>query len=61
MSEQRATERTSPRPESLQSGSPYPGRPELLWRHLVGEQLREIRRSRGETLRHVAKRADVSP
>jgi len=36
-------------------------RRERLWRELVGEQLREIRTDRGETLRTVAKRADVSP
>jgi len=36
-------------------------RPERLWRHLVGEQLRGIRSSRGESLREVAKRARVSP
>jgi transcriptional regulator with XRE-family HTH domain len=34
---------------------------ERLWRELVGEQLREIRQDRGETLRTVAGRADVSP
>ena len=40
-----------------------PKRPrrERLWRELVGEQLRGIRGSRGETLRDVAKRAGVSP
>jgi len=38
-----------------------PRRRERLWRELVGEQLREIRTDRGETLRTVAKRADVSP
>ena len=35
--------------------------PEGLWRHLVGEQLRDIRQERGETLRTVASRASVSP
>jgi len=38
-----------------------PRRTELLWRELVGDQLREIRQSRGETLRDVAKSARVSP
>jgi len=38
-----------------------PRRTELLWRELVGDQLREIRQSRGETLRDVAKTARVSP
>ena len=32
-----------------------------LWRHLVGERLRELRHSRGETLQTVARRASVSP
>jgi len=36
-------------------------RSERLWRHLVGEQLREIRLARGETLRGVGSRAGVSP
>ena len=35
--------------------------PEPLWRVLVGEQLRETRLSRGDTLRGVARRASVSP
>jgi len=35
-------------------------RTEPLWRELVGEQLRELRRERGETLRAVVKRAGVS-
>jgi transcriptional regulator with XRE-family HTH domain len=35
--------------------------PERLWRDVVGEQLRGIRRSRGETLQSVAERARVSP
>ena len=34
---------------------------ERLWRHLVGEQLRDIRQERGESLRAVAGRARVSP
>ena len=36
-------------------------RTEKLWRHLVGEQLREIRLARGDTLRGVGTRAGVSP
>ena len=40
---------------------PTPRPRERLWRELVGEQLREIRHDRGETLRAVARRADVSP
>jgi len=35
-------------------------RTEKLWRELVGEQLRERRLERGETLREVVKRAGVS-
>lgn len=34
---------------------------EPLWREVAGEQLRDIRRSRGETLQQVAWRARVSP
>lgn len=34
---------------------------EPLWRHLVGERLRELRHARGETLQRVARRASVSP
>ncbi|WP_411699643.1 helix-turn-helix domain-containing protein [Conyzicola sp.] len=34
---------------------------EPLWRELLGEQLREIRLARGETLRGVASKARVSP
>ena len=34
---------------------------EPLWRHLVGDELRTLRRARGETLGAVAKRARVSP
>jgi hypothetical protein len=34
---------------------------EPLWRELLGEQLREIRLARGETLRGVAGEARVSP
>ncbi len=34
---------------------------EPLWRHLVGEQLRNIRHSREETLRDVSRKAGVSP
>ena len=34
---------------------------EPLWRELLGEQLREIRLARGETLRGVAGKARVSP
>lgn len=36
-------------------------RTERLWRDVVGEQLREIRGARGESLRTVAMRAGVSP
>jgi len=39
---------------------PETARPERLWRELVGEELKEIRRSRRETLQVVAQRARVS-
>jgi len=35
--------------------------PELLWRDVVGEQLRKRRRHRGDTLQQVARWAGVSP
>lgn len=36
-------------------------RPEPLWRHLLGEQLRRRRHERDETLTNTADRAGVSP
>jgi len=35
--------------------------PEPLWRHLLGDELRGIRRDRGRTLTETARRAGVSP
>ncbi|WP_123311300.1 helix-turn-helix domain-containing protein [Curtobacterium sp. JUb34] len=35
--------------------------PEPLWRDVVGQELRGRRRSRGDTLHDVARRAGVSP
>jgi transcriptional regulator with XRE-family HTH domain len=43
------------------STDPRPARKEPLWGQLVGEQLRDIRHARGETLFEVAHRAGVSP
>ncbi|WP_345752786.1 helix-turn-helix domain-containing protein [Microbacterium rhizophilus] len=37
-----------------------PSDPDPLWRHLVGERLRRLRRERGETLADVARRAGIS-
>jgi transcriptional regulator with XRE-family HTH domain len=37
-----------------------PARPEPLWRDLLGEHLRETRQQRGDTLRSVARRANLS-
>ena len=36
-------------------------RPERLWREVVGDELRAVRQTRGESLRRVATRARVSP
>ncbi|WP_084361222.1 helix-turn-helix domain-containing protein [Herbiconiux solani] len=36
-------------------------RPERLWREVVGDELRTVRQTRGESLRRVATRARVSP
>ena len=41
--------------------TPTEPRRESLWRELVGDQLRDIRQARGETLRDVASVARVSP
>lgn len=38
-----------------------PPPPEPLWRDVLGERLRTVRRERGETLTDVAGRAGVSP
>ncbi|MCW2752089.1 MAG: putative transcriptional regulator [Aeromicrobium sp.] len=35
--------------------------PEPLWREVLGERLRALRRSRGETLTETAERAGISP
>jgi pimeloyl-ACP methyl ester carboxylesterase len=43
------------------AGAARPAAREPLWRELLGEQLREIRLARGETLRGVAGKARVSP
>ena len=54
--------RDSPETEVLTvTRVPTGNRREPLWRHLVGEQLRALRKSRGETLGAVAGRARVSP
>jgi len=47
--------------ESHVEPDPAPARPERLWRQLVGEELREVRQTRGATLREVAGKARVSP
>lgn len=60
MSQPRRDEPADPR-TTLGPDAPRAGRPERLWREVVGEQLRAIRRSRGETLKLVATRAGVSP
>lgn len=38
-----------------------PRRPEPLWRHLLGDQLRRRRHERDETLTETAEKAGVSP
>jgi len=35
--------------------------PEPLWREVLGQRLRELRRRRGETLTQTAERAGISP
>nr|MDT0659931.1 helix-turn-helix transcriptional regulator [Micromonospora sp. DSM 115978] len=49
-------------------GNPHPWRPdagpargEPLWRHVLGDRLRNLRHERGETLTETAARAGVSP
>ena len=41
--------------------SPRIADPEPLWREVLGERLRAMRRSRGETLTETAERAGISP
>ncbi|MFT0846815.1 helix-turn-helix transcriptional regulator [Actinomycetaceae bacterium L2_0104] len=48
-------------PEPERNPSAISGRPEPLWRHMVGEEFRRLRRERGETLGETARRAGVSP
>jgi transcriptional regulator with XRE-family HTH domain len=38
----------------------FSGKPERLWRHLLGHRLRALRRTRQETLEAVARRANLS-
>lgn len=61
---------TDPRPQRdvLRSVPSRPGRPresrtarEPLWREVLGERLRELRRDHGETLTETAGRAGISP
>jgi transcriptional regulator with XRE-family HTH domain len=47
--------------EDASTGTPAEPRRESLWRELVGDELRDIRQARGETLRDVASVARVSP
>ena len=47
-------------PEQQDRHDRPPGRPERLWRELLGRRLRHLRRSRHETLEAVAQRANVS-
>ncbi|MFD7309899.1 helix-turn-helix domain-containing protein [Promicromonospora sp. NPDC059942] len=47
-------------PPSSARGAVRPRR-EPLWRHLVGERLRQLRHERGETLDRTARRAGISP
>ncbi|GAA3656560.1 helix-turn-helix domain-containing protein [Microbacterium marinilacus] len=44
----------------LRDPSPTSTGPDPLWRHLVGDRLRRLRRGRGETLAEVARRAGIS-
>lgn len=41
--------------------SPAASRREPLWRHMLGDQLRQLRHERGETLGETARNAGVSP
>ncbi|MFI2363169.1 helix-turn-helix domain-containing protein [Promicromonospora sp. NPDC019610] len=58
-----------PVPDDVPSGADAPPssaraawpRREPLWRHLVGERLRQLRHLRGETLDQTARRAGISP
>lgn len=46
--------------ETQNHPTPQSGRNDLLWRSVLGEELRAMRRQRNETLETVARRANVS-
>ncbi len=48
-------------PSPARGAQPRWARREPLWRHLVGERLRQLRHLRGETLDQTARRAGISP
>ncbi len=63
MHDKSAESRLQRRPELVPASPPRSQRPaaEPLWREVLGERLRELRRDRGETLAETAGRAGVSP
>ncbi|MGA1838555.1 helix-turn-helix transcriptional regulator [Herbiconiux sp. 11R-BC] len=62
LADQPAPVRDEPaRPALVRPVPVHPAPAERLWRELVGEELRESRLARGESLRTVAGRARVSP
>lgn len=58
-----AESRAHRRPELVPTSPSRPQRPaaEPLWREVLGERLRELRRDEGETLAETAGRAGISP
>ncbi|WP_349261475.1 helix-turn-helix transcriptional regulator [Actinocrinis sp.] len=50
-----------PRPEKRPGPRQEPAAPEPLWREVLGEQLRELRRRNQKTLAETAARAGISP
>lgn len=48
-------------PRPVRTPATQPSRPEPLWRHAVGEHLRNARHTQGDTLGDTARRAGISP
>jgi transcriptional regulator with XRE-family HTH domain len=53
--------RAVPAPQPAKGPTKPPAAPEPLWREVLGEQLRELRRRHDETLAETAARAGISP
>ncbi|TAK69572.1 MAG: XRE family transcriptional regulator [Actinomycetota bacterium] len=63
MAETAPRPRSVPMPDDAPTAAYFPAaaKQEPLWRQLLGDQLRQLRHGRGETLGDTARRAGVSP